>query len=60
MKPLVVYTWYCRWSAATRALAHAVWQQTVDWVRLENVHRNRLTAINMRELSDDDVSFLLC
>ncbi len=54
--PLTVFSWYCKWNVATRGQLLGVVQAVTDWVALENVYREKLTVVNMRDMSEDDVS----
>jgi hypothetical protein len=51
----VVFSWYCKWNVATRGQLLGVVQAVTDWVALENVYREKLTVVNMRDMTDDDV-----
>lgn len=49
------YAWYCKWNVPTRSQLMSVVQTTGDWVKLENSHREKLTAHNMRVMTENEV-----
>lgn len=51
----VHYTWYCKWNVPTRSLMLTILQTTTEWVKLENIYREKLTVHNMRALTEEEV-----
>ncbi len=52
----VKYEWYCKWSIPLRQAFITIEDLTETWVKAENKYREKLTAIDKKDMHENDVS----